>query len=149
MYGFGPDSEFWLKLFLLLGGFLLLVYIFNSIMRKILNVKKKKLFSYNHLNDKHKKIDWTIRSIFIISIIFSYFYTITRDPMETVWYLEVWFLSFVFLTISELVRAYMEWKYVKNENDYLFTISELIFVVVAAYCMFTTDFFGLFEIDLL
>ncbi|MFC6040447.1 DUF4181 domain-containing protein [Paenisporosarcina macmurdoensis] len=41
------------------------------ILRKVLKIEKEKnsFFSYNHLNDLHRKIDWGIRIISVITII--------------------------------------------------------------------------------
>lgn len=62
---YGVESSFWLNLFLLLTIFFVLVGVFNAILRRWLGVQKPKAFSYNHVNDQHKKVDWSIR-IFLL-----------------------------------------------------------------------------------
>lgn len=69
MFYYGVESSFWLKLFLLLVIVGLLLFSFNAIMRKALKVEKRRPILHNHLNPLHRKIDWTIRIIFIIAII--------------------------------------------------------------------------------
>ena len=54
MYGIEPI--FWLKLLLLITILLLLSFIFNTVISKWLKVEKKKFLSYDHVNEKHKKI---------------------------------------------------------------------------------------------
>ena len=72
MYGIEP--MFWPKLFLVLGMLTLLIYGFSDVIRRYLKVEKPKFFSYNHVNKKHEKIDWTIRISFIIILIISSFF---------------------------------------------------------------------------
>ncbi len=142
MYGIEP--MFWMKLFLLISIFLLFSFIFNTVISKWLKVEKKKFFSYDHVNEKHKKIDWTIRMAMLVSLSLGYFINITRDPMEWFWFLETWFLVIIFIVVSETARAVMEWKYAENPKAHMLTISQLVFVVILLFTTFKTDFFGLF-----
>jgi uncharacterized membrane protein len=85
---YGSESAFWLELVFLLAIFILLVAAFNATMRKRLNVEKKKFFSYNHVNDKHRKIDWTIRIAFMGVLLIGFFVNITRDFADQLWFLQ-------------------------------------------------------------
>lgn len=51
-------------LILLLIVFGLILFFINKAVRKRLNVEKRKFFSYGHVNEKHKKIDWSIRTVY-------------------------------------------------------------------------------------
>ena len=137
---YGTD---WLDLLLLLAIVMLLFLLFNAVMRKWLQVEKKKLFSYNHINEKHKKMDWTIRVVFLVVLLLGNFINVTREPMEWFWFFETWFLLIVFIVVSETVRAVMEWKYAVNKKDYIFTISQLIFGVLLILTVIQTNFWGL------
>ncbi|MCZ8533198.1 DUF4181 domain-containing protein [Psychrobacillus psychrodurans] len=141
MYGF--DRMFWLDLLILLVIVISLLTLFNTVMRKWLKVEKKDFFSYNHMNAKHKKIDWTIRILFLVSMFLGLFINVRRDPLEGFWFLETWFLMIIFIVVSETVRAMMEWKHAVNKKDYIFTISQLVFGVVLLLSVFKTNFFGL------
>ncbi|TFI49249.1 DUF4181 domain-containing protein, partial [Diaphorobacter sp. DS2] len=61
------DPMFWPKLLLLAAIVGASMYFFEWGLRKWLRVEKKKYFSYNHINDKHKKVDWTIRIGFLVA----------------------------------------------------------------------------------
>lgn len=141
MYSIEPT--FGLRFISLLAIILLLWISFNTIMRKWLKVKKEKLFSYNHVNEKHKKMDWTIRVITIVSILIGFIINISRDSTDWFWFLQSWVILFIFIVVSETVRAIMERKYAKNPNAYKLTISELLFVIILFFILFKTDFFGL------
>ncbi|KHF39347.1 DUF4181 domain-containing protein [Halalkalibacter okhensis] len=140
---FDDEPTFWLNIIWLLAIILLLLYLFNSIMRKWLKVEKKKFLSYNHVNEQHKKIDWIIRVLTIVVILLGYVITLMRGPTEMIWFLQPWFILFVFIVVSEMVRAVMERKYAENPNAYKFTISQLIFLLILFFTLYKTGFFGL------
>lgn len=141
---YGVESTFWLKLVLLLTVFLVLMALFNAIMRRWLGVEKPKAFSHNHVNDRHRRIDWSIRIFFIALMILGYFVNVTRLPQEPYLLLETWFLLFVLLFVTEIIRAVMERRYAKNPNAYIYTISQLALILVFLILLFATDFFGIF-----
>lgn len=85
------------------------------------------MFSYNHVNEQHKKIDWTIRGVTIVLILGGFIYNTSQPPEEWLWFLEPW-VWLLFLTFtSGLAQAFMQWKFAKNKNAYLLTLSELAF----------------------
>ncbi len=141
---YGVEPMFWRKLFFVIGILSLLLFSFDFLMRKHLNLEKGKIFSYNHVNDKHKKIDWTIRISYLIIILITLLFTIKSNG-ETIWYLQIWFIMFVYLTTAEMVKAFMEWKYAENRKKYIFTISKLIFTLILLWILFYTNFFNLFN----
>lgn len=138
------DSSFLLKLILLLVILFLLIYAFDRIMRKILKVEKEKfLFSYGHVNKKHKIIDWAIRGAIIVMMLVGFFINVNRDPVDWILYLQPWFILVIGLSIQFVVRAGMEKKYAKNPNAYKLTSSQLIFMIILFFIILRTDFFGL------
>ncbi|MGE7544359.1 DUF4181 domain-containing protein [Sporosarcina newyorkensis] len=144
MIYFGVGSSFWPTFFLFLFVVWLLFFSFNAIMRKILKVKKKKLFSDNHMNALHEKIDWTIRIVFIVAIIVGSIVNISRLPSDPILFLEPYILLFALIFITEIVTAIMEWKYSENKNAYILTTSQLVLLAMLLLSMYLTDFFGLF-----
>ena len=119
------------------------MFVFNSLMRKYLKIGKRKIFSYNHVNEKHKKIDWIIRITYIIMALITLFYQ-SGNINGVSWYFELWFVVLVFLTTSEMVRAFMEWKYSESRREYIFTISQLIFTLALIGITIATSFFWIF-----
>lgn len=139
---YGVESSFLLALLLIFAIFLVILAVFNAIMRKWLDVEKPKAFSNNHINDKHKKIDWSIRIFGITLIVVGFFVNVIRLPLKPYFFLETWFVLLVLLFASEIVRAVMERKYAKNPNAYIYTISQMVFLLVFLISLFATDFFG-------
>lgn len=137
-------NEVFAKLILVLSTFGLFLFLINKFLRKWLNVEKKKLFSYDYVNDKHKKIDWTIRIIFIFFLSISVFINVNREPLKHIWFLETHILLFVVIIVTEIVRVIMEKRYADNKNDYIFSTIQLIVISIFLLSVFSTDFFGLF-----
>lgn len=143
---FGVEPAFGLKLFLLVVFVLLIGYSFNAIMRKWLKVEKPKFFSYNHVNDTHKKIDWSLRGVFVVLLIIGYVVNSERlsQAQEPIFFLQTWVFLFAFVVFTEIVRGFMEWKYADNPKTYLVTVSSLVFLGIVASSIFMTDFYGIF-----
>lgn len=142
MYAF--ESSFWLKLLLLIVVVSLLLFLFNTLIRKWLGVEKPKAFSHNPVNSIHSKIDWIIRIFFIALILVGFFINTSRVTQEPYLFLESWFLLFVLIFVTEAVRAVMEWKYAANRKAYLATILQLAFSSLVVIVVIATDFFGIF-----
>ncbi|MHC8516604.1 DUF4181 domain-containing protein [Sporosarcina sp. ITBMC105] len=140
MYGIDPFH--WLKLILLIIIIVLAISLFNLIMQNLLKVKKRSSSSYHHINKQHKMIDWTLRIACIGFLFFAYFINIGRIHEDRDWFLKSTYVVFVLIALTELTRAFFEWKYDENKKAYLLTISQLGFGVMILIVLFTTDFFG-------
>lgn len=128
LHGFGETSS---KIFIIaIIVFALLSIVFNMIMRKLLKIKKKEPFSYNHVNKTHKRIDWIIRITSLILLLVTSTYNLSVGFSGNHWYTDFGFVMISYLLISEIFRAFMEWKYLPNEKDYILTISYLGFCMI-------------------
>lgn len=134
---------FWFTIILVLSAFGLALYYLNKALRKWLKVEKKSMFSYNHVNETHRKVDWTIRISFMLLLISSLFINIERIPLEPLWYLQAHIIVFGFIVATETARAIMEKLYAENKNDYLFTLLQLGVIVVFLLSLLLTNFFWL------
>ncbi|HWK23055.1 MAG TPA: DUF4181 domain-containing protein [Ureibacillus sp.] len=130
----------WILVLFIFGIFL---FIINKFSRRWLKVEKKRVFSYNYVNDKHKKIERTIRIISIVLISISLFTNVNQDSLKQIWFLETHLILFVFIIASEIVRIIMEKRYADNKNDYIFSTIQLVVISIFLISVFSTDFFGL------
>ncbi|MFJ6210257.1 DUF4181 domain-containing protein [Lysinibacillus sp. NPDC092081] len=133
-----------LMLFLIV--LVLVISTFEFVIRRLLGVERKKWFSYNHINERHKKLDWSVRIIFMILFLISSYQTIHYDKVGIFRYSEPWFIMIVFLIASEMLRAFMEWRYAENKRDFVATLAEMLFMISIVFLTIKTDFFGLFNI---
>lgn len=112
-------ADFWWRLLFYLVVVAAVTSLINFLLRKLLKVERKPLFSYNYLNDFHKKGDQILRACTIIAVIIVYLSTF-----------ESFFRFLLFLAIANIIftegfRAIMEKKYAENPNDYLYTLWQL------------------------
>jgi len=140
---FGLNFSSGLLLLFLLIIIPLILSLFEMLISMLLKVDRKKFFSYNHINAKHKRIDWTIRTLTIICLLSVHAIFIIRDERSWHWFLQPWFILIVYLFSAEIVRAIMERKYAENPNTYKVTVSELILLLIILFTLFKTNFFGL------
>lgn len=131
------------SLILISSIFGLVLFFMNKFLRKWLNVEKKEFFSNNFVNQKHKKIDWTIRITFIVVVLFGFFVNVSENPSRHIWLLQPHILMFGLIFVTELVRIVMEKRYAANKNDYIFTTVQLVVISMFLLAVFSTDFFGL------
>ncbi|MFA1821802.1 DUF4181 domain-containing protein [Virgibacillus oceani] len=77
-------------------------------------------FSYNHINGLHRKVDWGLRSISMIILLFFLGYIISNSNISI--YLIV--IVVVLLTVCDyIVRAFFEWKYSEEPKQSILTIT--------------------------
>lgn len=135
---YGIEPIFWQKLFFLLVVIALILVSFNVIMRRLLKVKKRKFFSYDHVNAKHKKIDWIIRITCIIFLLIGFILNNLNEP-HRIFFFEPWFIISIAIFISLAVQALMEWKYAEHRNDSIYTLSQLSLVTILLTSFYTTN----------
>ncbi|MCJ1907586.1 DUF4181 domain-containing protein [Planococcus ruber] len=127
-------SEFWWSMAFFLIGSAVVIFLLNMLLRKMLGVERRKKFSNNYVNEKHQRIDWTIRMVAVFAIVVAAifaFYSIQ---------IYMFFIFIIFGAIQETVRAVMEKKHAKNPNDYLFTLIQfplaILVIITLAYAAF-------------
>src|SRR5690625_1393712 len=118
------QPEFWKEFMTIMGAVLLLMVAIPVILRRAMGADKKIWFSYNHINDFHKKGDWALRISFMISLIAGVI-------SFRVNLFIVLFISGLF-SVSQLgFQAYVEWKFTENRNNYKVTIAEIGLTFIA------------------
>ena len=121
---YGLPPEFWKEFMIIMVAVLFLMVAIPAIFRRTMGADKKKWFSYNHINEFHKKGDWTLRISFMISLIAGVI-IFRANPFI------VLFISGLF-SVSQLgFQAYVEWEFTENRKNYKVTIVEvgLTFIV--------------------
>lgn len=126
MYGPMFPPGFWQQMALFLIGSGIIIFLGNLLIRKWLGVKRKKLFSYNYVNGFHKKGEWVIRILFIVS--YGALAGILYDSAYSSQYLLL--NAFAFILLLAVFRAIMEKRNAENPNDYLYTLFESSFALV-------------------
>ena len=84
-------------LLLFLIVLVLVISIFGFVIRKLLGVERKKWFSYNHLNERHKKLDWSVLIFFISLFFISTVYMNNNDSFVVNRNFETWIILIAFI----------------------------------------------------
>ncbi|MBT2682371.1 DUF4181 domain-containing protein [Bacillus sp. ISL-37] len=119
--------------FLLLAAWMISVIAFvKFLIRKTLKISKvkKASFSYNHINAKHRKIDWTVRiTALLINVFLIYQVMFEGFPIN----LFLILLALLF-TSENFVRAFFAWKFSEDPKQSILSLAEgiifITFVVV-------------------
>ncbi|WP_019412796.1 DUF4181 domain-containing protein [Paenisporosarcina sp. TG20] len=123
---------FWIKLALFLLIVLGVNVLIKLLLRKVLKIEKEKkpFFSYNHINNLHRKIDWGIRiSTFFILIITNMLVIVENYPDWLI------LIPIFWIGLDYPVRTFFERKYSQNSKQYILTISEGVIMLLAIIVM--------------
>lgn len=120
----------WLDLIIYLLIFIVLIYVFDRIMIRVLGIPKTEKKLYDHAKMAHRKVDWILRLVFIIMIILGAIININRDPLPAIFILEPFSLLFILIYVSELCKAYFQWKYERERNTYKASLYRLLLVTI-------------------
>lgn len=114
----------WLTLILLLSSVTILTILVKILLRETLHIKKEKrrFFSYNHINDAHRKIDWAIRIVSGVISIFALYLSLYQDYSFNV----VLLVILLFAVAQYITQAFFEWKYTSNPKQTILTVSEML-----------------------
>ncbi|MBY0121564.1 DUF4181 domain-containing protein [Bacillus sp. S/N-304-OC-R1] len=105
--------------FIVLGAFIIiLLFIIERVMNKLLGVKKKKISETTG-----KNIDIWRRGIILVIFLCSYPFAINIHLN-----IKLLFIPYAILLIGS--EAFMEWKYIKNSKQFITTLTLLIFVII-------------------
>lgn len=128
---------FWLRFALIVLIVIVLISVVKFFLRKILNIEKEKrgIFSYNHINKLHRKIDWGLRITSMITLFILFYLSSYQDASI---YLLV-FALVVFNLFDYVVRAFFELKYTQNPKQSILTISEMFLLIIAIITVIQFD----------
>ena len=112
-------GNIWLDLAVFVLIIFFLHFFFSKLMRRLLKVEKRKPFSYNYVNDQHKKGDKIIRTLVVIIAIIAL--GIHYNSEVTTGIPVALIIAILLQLIPELYRAYMEKKYQSHLNNYKYT----------------------------
>ncbi|MCA1057666.1 DUF4181 domain-containing protein [Rossellomorea aquimaris] len=106
-----------------------LISIVKFLLRKIFKVKKVKrnFFSYNHINESHRKVDKWMRLINALTLMILSILVINDKIMIYLYLIGISML----LALDYAVRAFFEWKYSEYPKQAFLTIAEMTLMLSA------------------
>ena len=132
----------WLEIGLVILGIVVLISIVNFILRKLLKIEKEKkdFFSYDYINEQHRKIErWVRWSWMLVSLIA--FSLILYQEFPVIFYL---FLFIAWMATDAFVRAYFQWKHSEQPKQAVLTLSEMVVWVSTVTFIIYFDVFNFF-----
>ncbi len=112
----------------LVGIFIVVVILgvlLDKLLRKSLKIETPKGRIYEHVNTFHKWGERLVITLFLIIVAYASF---SREPI-----IEIKYIFFIFYLVLYSFRAWMEWKYTKNEKEYIITIYSIGLFLFSLY----------------
>ena len=119
------------KFILVLGVIMILFYLAETGLRKILNIEKPAKNRPRFINKFHQYGEIVLIGTFIV----SYFYIIEHF-METNWWP---FLGPFFIMVVFIFRAIMEWIYQRQQREYIIHLFGVFFLAIFIVTNLTTN----------
>lgn len=115
----------------------------KALLRKLLKIEKvkKEFFSYNTINELHRKIDKGLRIVSAISLVTLY--TVLLFYYEDFIYL-FFFAVLAFVILDFMIRAFFEWKYTLYPKQSILTLTEMLIIVAAIIIVIQFNLLGPF-----
>ncbi|WP_240033975.1 DUF4181 domain-containing protein [Planococcus salinus] len=114
-------------------------YILKFALRKLFKIEpsKREFFSYNHINDQHRKVDWFVRGgTLIVGLVLLYFVALDKYPPS--YYLVA---VIALIVVDHLVRAFFEWRASENPKQSILTLTQMAVFVAAIVFVIQFNFF--------
>lgn len=114
-------------------------YVLKFTLRKLFNIEpsKRELFSYNYINDQHRKVDKFVRfGTLIAGLVLLYFVILDEYPPP--YYLVA---AIAFIVVDQLIRAFFEWRASENPKQAILTLTQMTVIVAAMVFVFQYSFF--------
>ncbi len=131
---------FWLKFCLIaVVGFLLSLFV-KFLLKKILKLEnvRKKFFSYNHINELHRKVDMRVRTISAIFLsILALFAIYYSEGFALLYLIGVIIILFVDFT----VRVFFEVKYSEYPKQAILSLADMVVILTVIIVMFYSQLF--------
>ncbi|MBT2641580.1 DUF4181 domain-containing protein [Bacillus sp. ISL-41] len=104
-----------------------IAWLMKFLLRKALDIPKvkKKVFSYNHINNAHRNAEWLLRIMTVIAYLFL-FYQLMYENFSLNLFLLIMTLLF---TAQSFLRAYFEWKASDHPKESILSIAEGVLLI--------------------
>ncbi|PIC99626.1 hypothetical protein CSV68_07750 [Sporosarcina sp. P29] len=134
---------FWLRFGVIIVCMFAVNSLLKAILRKLLKIEKvkKEFFSYNHINELHRKIDKGLRIFSTISLITLY--TVLLFYYEDLIYL-FFFAVLAFAILEFMITAFFEWKYTLYPKQSILTLTEMLVIIAAVIIVVQFNLLGPF-----
>lgn len=121
---------FWIRFGLIVIIVFVLISIVKFLLRNLLKIEKvkKEFFSFNHVNESHRKIDKGLRTISTITLLALTCVLLFFYPN----FIYLFLIAVIAFTVLDyMVRAFFEWKYTQYPKQAILTLTEMGLILLA------------------
>lgn len=125
---------FWIKFILFAIIIFVMISTVKYLLRKLFKLKKVKrnFFSYNHINETHRKVEKWVRVFTAITLMTLSFLIINHKD-----YMNFYLLGVVALFgLDYSVRAFFELRYSEYPKQAILTVAEMVMMLTAVITVF-------------
>lgn len=121
---------FWIKFGLIAIIVFVLISTVKLLLRNLLKIEKvkKEFFSFNHINELHRKIDKVLRTFSAITLVILTY--VLLFYYEDLIYL-ILIAAIVFMVLDYMIRAFFEWQYTQYPKQSILTLTEMCLILIA------------------
>ncbi|PID23244.1 hypothetical protein CSV61_01995 [Sporosarcina sp. P3] len=132
---------FWLRFGVIIVCMLAVNSLLKVLLRKLLKIEKvkKELFSFDHINEVHRKIDKGLRIVSPISLITLF--TVLLFYYEDFIYL-FFFAVMAFTILDYMIKAFFEWTYTLYPKQSILTLTEMLVIIGAVIIVIQFNLLG-------
>ncbi|MCA1063809.1 DUF4181 domain-containing protein [Rossellomorea sp. AcN35-11] len=125
---------FWVQFCLIATLVFFLISAVKRLLRKMFKIKKVKraFFSYNHVNESHRKVDMRIRFLSAITLTILAVLALHSEHLINLYWMGVALL----VTADYAVRAFFELKHSEYPKQAVLTIAEMFIMLTAILLAF-------------
>lgn len=111
-----------MEFLILIGLIVAIIWLMKYFLRKVLHIPrvKRKAFSYNHINQTHRNLEWVLRVSTVIAYVYLSFQLMYEDFSVNLFLLIMTLL----FTAQDFLRAYFEWKATDQPKESILSIAE-------------------------
>lgn len=134
----------WLRFGIIVLIMVILIGTVKYVLRKAFKIKKvrRKFFSYHHINELHRKVDWIVRIASAIVFFISFIYIMNTNPNPNPVYPMLIVIILIGI-LNAMIRGYFEWKHSEEPKQAILTIAEILLIVIAVGIIINYDLLGL------
>ncbi|MGV2939155.1 DUF4181 domain-containing protein [Mesobacillus sp. LC4] len=111
-----------MEFLILIGLIVAIICLMKYFLRKVLHIPrvKRKAFSYYHINQTHRNLEWVLRVSTVIAYVYLSFQLMYEDFSVNLFLLIMTLL----FTAQDFLRAYFEWKATDQPKESILSIAE-------------------------
>lgn len=131
----------WIKLGVIMIIVFALIPIVKLLLRKLLKIEKvkKEFFSFNHINDLHRKVDKGFRILSTITLI-PLVYVLILYYEDYMYLVLVAYI--VLMVLDYTISAFFEWKYTEYPKQAILTLAEMAVILIAIFVVIEFELLG-------